>query len=187
MMPFAAMRLRSTTPFSYSTWNPADMGPGVTLSSANRVANCGSTDSVRGTRFWAAGKRYFEVTVQGGNILWGVGTANSLAPLLQYPGQNSDSWAYFYNGEKANSNSFTAYGAAYTTNDVIGVGFDHATGSLEFFKNGVSQGVIATSGFAGSNLFPFMGSAGAAVCSGYLNVGQDPFYAGLPAGYTAWT
>ncbi len=187
MTPFQAMRLRQTVaPIVYSTWSPTDKGAGVTLSGGNLVATCGSTDSVRGTRSHASGKRYFEVTVSGG-AFWGIGVALSTANLTQYPGFASDSWGYFYNGQKAVSSTFTSYGAAMTSGDVIGVGYDHATGNLEFFKNGVSQGLIATSGFAGNNVFPVMGSASASSCVGTINVGATAFAFGLPSGYTAWT
>lgn len=187
MMPIAAMRLRNPTAFAYSTWNPLDKGAGVTLSGGNLIASAGSTDSVRGTRFWVAGKHYFEVTVSGSNALWGIGVGTALAGLTTYPGFDPNAWAYYYNGQKASNNAFTAYGAAYTFGDVIGVGFDQTTGNVEFFKNGVSQGLIAAPVITGSYVFPIFGSAGAAVCVGTINVGATPFAFGLPSGYLAWT
>ena len=35
----------------------------------------------------------------------------------------------------------SAYGATYTYGDVVGVAFDSDNNTLEFFKNGISQGV----------------------------------------------
>ena len=61
---------------------------------------------------------------------------------------------YAYNGNKSLSGALTAYGAAYTSGDVIGVSFDAGAGTIEFFKNGVSQGV-AFSASAGS-YFPWV-------------------------------
>jgi len=54
--------------------------------------------------------------------------------------------AIFYQsrlGEKRIYNVGTAYGSSYATGDIIGVAVDCASGTIEFFKNGVSQGVIA--------------------------------------------
>lgn len=55
-------------------------------------------------------------------------------------------------GYKYNNGSASAYGALYTTGDSIEIVYDSDAGSIEFFKNGVSQGV-AYSGIVGDYYF----------------------------------
>lgn len=95
-----------------------------------------------------------------------------------YPGSQSDTYGYASSGEKYNNATPSAYGAAYTVGDVIGVLLDVDAGSVEFFKNGVSQGV-AFSGLSGPLYF---------CCGGYhngtfqaihfANFGQRPIISG---------
>ena len=44
-------------------------------------------------------------------------------------------------GQKASAGALTAYGATYTSGDVIGVALDLDAGTLTFYKNGATQGV----------------------------------------------
>jgi hypothetical protein len=54
-------------------------------------------------------------------------------------------WAYYSRlGTFFNNGTSETYGATWGQNNIIGVVFDADTGQLEFFKNGVSQGVAAT-------------------------------------------
>lgn len=66
-------------------------------------------------------------------------------------------------GNKFVNGVATAYGATYTTGDVIGCVVDFSTGQVTFYKNGVSQGVAGTISLAASaELMPFIQAAGSA-------------------------
>jgi hypothetical protein len=66
---------------------------------------------------------------------------------------------YTYRGDTGNkrtNSTNSAYGATFTTNDVIGCKFDSDNGTLEFFKNGTSQGTAFT-GIASDTYYPAFG------------------------------
>ncbi len=62
-------------------------------------------------------------------------------------GKETDSIGYRSDGSKGIENTFSSYGASYTTNDIIGVALDLDSGTktITFYKNGVSQGAITIS------------------------------------------
>lgn len=74
---------------------------------------------------------------------------------------SAQSWIYDMNGQKRNNASGVAYGATWTTGDVIGATFNTSTGAITFYKNGVSQGVAYTVVAADfPDLVPFILAAG---------------------------
>lgn len=82
---------------------------------------------------------------------------------------------YYQDGTKyVGTGSWSAYGSSYTSGDVIGI--KAGGGSLEFFKNGVSQGV-AFSGLTGRYMFMFY-NAGSGTSGVYFNFGQRPVASG---------
>jgi hypothetical protein len=102
-----------------------------------------------------SGKFYIE------NVVTGVGSGGAY-----YLGFGA---YYAHNGTIAGCSPTTA-GAVYTTGDVIGVAVDATNGTVEFFKNGVSQGGQRTFG-TGGVLTPVV-SVGGQASSGYVNFGQ---------------
>jgi hypothetical protein len=114
-----------------------------------------SLDSMRGTIGMPTGKWYWEVKViaigVGGNI--GIATNDSALSaggtltgvLQQYSGFKSiNSWS--------NDGSY----GGFTTGDIIGVALDMDSGSIEFYKNGSSQGVAYASLDTSLTFFPFV-------------------------------
>lgn len=85
----------------------------------------------------------WEITCLSGNVR----DAHGVVPVSALP--SSRGWdqtnavAYCGDGTKYVSGSNSAYGAGYTTNDVIGFVVDRAAGTLTCYKNGASQGAIA--------------------------------------------
>ena len=80
-----------------------------------------------------SGKWYWEVTPTGNNgaagyFAGGVSDANYPMSTRTWTGANF--WGYFQNGSKYTNSGSAAYGASYTTNDVIGVAFDATAGSM---------------------------------------------------------
>jgi hypothetical protein len=107
---------------------------------------------------------------------------------------------YLYDNDGLKNSPSTgavSYGATFTTNDVISVAFDLDLGSVEFYKNGVSQGV-AFSGipeeiYAIQIAFPSVANFGADSSFAGLKTRQGntdangigDFYYEPPAGYLA--
>jgi hypothetical protein len=99
----------------------------------------------------ATGKWYaeFKTLVSAGQDV-GVGITGN--PQLasntnQGVGEEANSIGYRSDGNKGIEDTFSSYGASYTTNDIIGVALDLTSGTqtIEFFKNGASQGAITIS------------------------------------------
>jgi hypothetical protein len=134
------------------------------------------------------GKWYWEtvLTARSGTVNVYNGIAQNTFPTTQYAGATTDSYGYSsLNGQKYYNGAGVAYGASYTVNDVLGFAYDSATGSLECFKNGVSQGVFV-SGLTGT-WFPVVSYSVAAASSASqaVNFGQRPFTYSPPTGYLA--
>jgi hypothetical protein len=134
-----------------------------------------------------SGKWYWEATAgaTGAGNHYFVGIASTSFNALTdnvFLGSTTDSWSYYgNNGTKYNNSSSAAYGASYTTNDVIGIAYDAGAGTLAFYKNGVSQGTAFT-GLSGAMV------AGTSAYNGsgmYHNFGQRPFAYTAPSGYKA--
>ena len=171
--------LTSATVANYAVLNPLDSG--MVLSSANLTTTTGSSANtiVRATIGVTSGKWYWEVTQGTANEVL-VGVANSSASLTQFLGQTANGWGYdSFNGAKYNGTS-GAYGATFTTGDVIGIALDMTAGTIVFYKNNTSQGTAFT-GLTGT-LFPAV-SAGAALTSMSINFGQQPFVYTAPTGF----
>ena len=103
-------------------------------------------------------------------------------------GQFADGYGYLADGNKTNNNTATAYGATYTTNDVIGVAFDADAGTITFYKNGVSQGVAFTGIDTTLQYYmTFAGTTGSTTSTyaAIANYGQRAFAYTPPSGYEA--
>ncbi|WP_424963898.1 SPRY domain-containing protein [Metapseudomonas otitidis] len=165
----------------YSTWSPTDRGSSTALSNGNLTVQCWSLNSIRGSAGRSSGKLQFEITVTvpaGATAAQLSGVATSAANLNNFPGSGTGSWAYYgSDGHFYSEGADSAYGSSYGTSDVIGIVVDFTTGTLTFYKNGVSQGV-ASSAMAGKTLFPIYGSGSTSsswLFTGTINVGASPF------------
>jgi len=137
---------------NFATWNPLPQwGSGIvtpTLSEGNLQQSVGGASS------WATqistigvdtGKWYgeFKCSAVGGSNYATLG-------VTSFTGGGSGSaqstfsgvW-YNANGEKWIDGSNTAYGATYTTGDIIGIALDKTNNTVIFYKNGSSQGSIS--------------------------------------------
>jgi len=94
----------------------------------------------------SSGRHSFTVTVDRCHCMsWGVLPAQ-LKPYYSLIGWNkgSEGWAYFSQGKLDHLNSDPPYGGQYSAGDEITCEVHLDTGTLQFFKNGKSQGVAAT-------------------------------------------
>ena len=188
--------LTSATVANYAVLNPnsAYGNTNVTISSANlnlQIGVSGQWRSFSGSTvaMEAGNKYYYEVTLTN-SITLGDAAIGVAASTLQmatgsvYPSFYSTAWTYTSDALKANNNTASAYGATWNTaGDVIGVALDMTTGSLTFYKNGVSQGVAFTLPTTNSYVACF---GGATTIPQYaVNFGQRPFSYTPPTGFVA--
>ena len=134
----------------------------------------------------SSGKFYWEVTLTSGSA-FGIGVASDIFSSADYPGYGTGaangqvSWGYNQNGVKIhNATSTSSYGSSYTVGDTIGVAMNLDTGELEYYKNGVSQGVAFTD--LEGNLTACHADTGSAAGFNY-NFGQKPFKFPPPDGF----
>jgi len=127
----------------------------------------------------ASSKWYCEMTVAavGSTIGLGIYSASAIGTA-----NGTKSRGYLSSGVKYSNGSTSAYGATFTTGDVIGMAVDVDAGTLEFYKNNVSQGV-AFSDIA-SDLW-FVTIQGGISPAANINFGQRPFTYTPPSGYKA--
>lgn len=135
-----------------------------------------------------SGKVYWEIEiVESGSanyVLVGIVDEDGSLGTGIFPGDTGDGYGYLgNNGTKFNNpDRNVSYGSTFTDGDIIGIAYDADDGSIEFFKNGVSQGVAYTGVPAGLTPSIGMYSAGS-----ILNLVSDPAnmtYA-APSGFTA--
>lgn len=126
-------------------WNPLVAGDSETLLVVGNL-----TRNINASRFRArssmpispSGKWYWEVTAKNGMLCTGITTQ-------QFGTGNTGTHWYAYDGTKWTGSAWAAYGAAFSTNDVIGIAVDIDNGALYFAKNGTWQaGGVPTSGAA---------------------------------------
>jgi hypothetical protein len=108
------------------------------------VHYAGSWPGVRATKYMLGdGAWYWEIYIDTLplNIMVGLANAELQLNTGQFAGNTADSYGYYQTGQKYNNNAGAAYGATYTTGDVIGAAFrvSGGVGSLWFRKNGTWQ------------------------------------------------
>ena len=181
--------LTSATVANYCTLNPVWLlsGSAPTITNGNlQVTSTSTGDSTIGGTIGmtGSGKYYAEFTAGTASIYGDVGVINITHPASTAIGNTATSYNYRSNGNKTNNSTQTAYGATYTTNDVIGVALDLDAGTLTFYKNNTSQGTAFT-GISASNTYAF--ACGDELSSGSFiwtaNFGQRPFSYTPPTGF----
>jgi hypothetical protein len=175
--------LTSATNANFATLNPLSQSTGGSAVPSNgnlTLSQATNNIQVTSTIGMSSGKWYYEhgITALGGENSVGIGPF----AVASAAGTTTGQYGYYFNGNKYISGAISAYGASYTTGDIIGVAYDADTGSLTFYKNGVSQGV-ATTGITGT-MFALAAtrSAGGQNTSD-LNFGQRPFSYTPPTGF----
>jgi hypothetical protein len=149
------------------------------------AGNAGTNTSVScaATMAMTSGKYYWEVTI-GGSFNW---SSLGMQTITETAWRGSGTVLYRSDGNKVIGGTATAYGASYTTNDVLGFAYDADAGTLTCYKNNTSQGTIYSSG-AGNSWLPAMhnDNAGAGVTYYHKhNFGQRSFAYTPPSGYKA--
>jgi hypothetical protein len=135
----------------------------------------------------SSGKWYSEFTLtaaSSASAYVGIRLASAVNDPPYSPGETTGSYGYRNDGQKATSGSASAYGASWTTNDVIGVALDLDAGTLTFYKNGSTQGQ-AFSGITGTFLLAVGDGSTAGTHTFVANFGQRPFEYTAPSGFKA--
>jgi len=172
------------SPLNYRTTTPT---PTITDGNLSWIGPSASLSSIGCATFGgASGKFYWEATRVGTNTGFiGVvnGQFNATTSSAFDLGYNSNEYAYISSGNKVNNNSSVAYGASYTSGDVIGFALDLDAGTLTFYKNNTSQGVAYSGLSLGNYWLPAFDSYNGAGFT--LNFGQRPFSYTPPSGFVA--
>jgi hypothetical protein len=161
------------------------------LVSATGIANANLTLTATGVALYktatikvpTSGQWYWEYTAGSVGSVVGqlIGIVSIDSPAVANPVENR---GYATNGVKYTNGSSSAYGAAFTAADIIGVAYDASAGTLTFYKNGVSQGV-AFSGLSAIQWNAYMQYGATGTNTGHLNFGQRPFAYTPPTGFKA--
>lgn len=174
---------------NYCTWNPLMKASQVTLTNGNLDAahgTFGTNTGVFGGIAVSSGKWYWEETItalSSGAPFIGIMKPEAITQTFTTLYANTTSgYAYRSTGDKRTNSSDSAYGASYTTNDVIGVALDMDAGTLVFYKNGVSQGT-AFSSLSGTFVAADANGTSGGTYSSTINFGQRPFAYTPPAGF----
>jgi hypothetical protein len=186
--------MADTPTTNWATLNPNDFfqqtisNGNLVSSNTNNVANAG----VRATMAMPSGKWYWEITcgVFTSASTWMIGVADTYQTISLANYTSAGSYLYYSDtGNKYNASSSSAYGATYTTGDVIGVAYDADNGKIWFAKNNTWQNSgdpAAGTGEAYSGITglksPYVGTGYYQVES-FWNFGQRAFEYTPPTGF----
>jgi len=180
--------LTSTTAANYAVYTPLATvvtGGGTalaTLTNGNLTASSAAAnfyDCFSSFNIPTTGKWYFEwsVTTVGTNHYLGIASRLSWTAASRL---------YQNNGDKIINGTSSAYGATYTSNDVIGCAIDMDVGTLVMYKNNTTQGTLASDLVSAA---PATGWCVVAEMRGTaahsINFGQQPFTYTPPTGFVA--
>jgi hypothetical protein len=175
---------------NYATLNPLALtnivgtfsNGNLQVTRANAYPEALSTINVNGGKFYAEATITSQVAEY---IILGVvqnpsDTASPIAPL-----RHSPCVGYRTDGQKNIDLTYSAYGASFTVNDVIGIAVDVPGNSITFYKSGVSQGAISYT-FSSKDQFFACGGTGTAGLGNdtvVFNFGQRPFSYAAPSNF----
>jgi hypothetical protein len=169
---------------NFATLNPLDKGTGnLTVSDANLKASV-QNYTVFGTTGVSSGKYYWELTMDTSvtYLTVGIGSA-SLSNNVYIYNQSPAVSYYAFDGTKFVNGTNTAYGATFTTGDVIGIALDADNDQITFYKNNTSQGTI-TGLTSGVTWMPVISTGSTTYTESCIaNFGQRPFAYTPPTGY----
>jgi hypothetical protein len=176
--------LTSATAANFCVMNPLAKDSDVTMSNGNLQFDCtsGGLGGAIATFAVSSGKWYWEVVSTAG-----AGSSIGIAklPLSAYDANQTGTYLYLQGGDKRLSPSTdSAYGASWTTNDVIGIALDMDAGTVTFYKNNASQGT-AFSSLSGEFTAWVQDGSGGSASTIIANFGQRPFAYTPPTGFVA--
>jgi len=159
---------------NFCTLNPLDKSGGTLAEGNTKFTHSGSHIAVGSTIGMDSGKWYFECYVVSESSDPAVGIMGSEAEIADQLNSTPSRW-YRASGQKFTDSVSSSYGATWTTGDIIGVEVDIDTGTIEFYKNNVSQGVAFTDLSSAGIWLPTIKVYTASMVA---NFGQDSSFAG---------
>ena len=174
----------------YATLNPLNNITEATFADGNLKVTTKNAASHYGTHTstlsMSSGKHYAEVTVEStqGYPAFGVCDVESAFTDTSWIGGLNPAISYYGNNGKkyVNGASAATYGSSFGAGNTIGIAVDLDNLTVEFFKDGVSQGVIT--GLTDDTEYFFGGSEFDAGSGVFLwNYGQKPFKFAPPDGF----
>jgi len=183
--------LTSNTNANYATLNPLPniSSPAPTYTNGNlsgSVTGSASTYSqIIGTQSVSSGKWYVEITATSANrLVIGFSQPNGLSTTVGGGSSGVNYVAYRSDtGNKYINAALSAYGATFTTNDIIGIALDLDNLQCTFYKNNVSQGLITGLTAGEYTLNARSGDSTAVAATFNANFGQRPFTYTPPTGF----
>ncbi len=171
---------------NYCTLNP--LKNEMTLSNGNLAISGGLDTTTTATMAVpSTGKWYFEfvpTSMPASNA--NIGLASSSFDITNATFTYAEHRVYIQSGNKADGSGSVAYGASWTTSDVIGVAVDMDAGTLVFYKNNTSQGTAFSDLVSsGKTWFPLAANYGSGTFEGNFNFGQRAFSYTAPSGFKA--
>jgi hypothetical protein len=138
---------------------------------------------------FGTGKYYWETTITaiGAGAYLGIMDVQNIsgsATTIDL-GTAAGTYAYLSTGNKSLSGTSSAYGASYTTNDVIAFTYDGSTGVLTAYKNNATQGTMTTLSTSTQYIAGFGCSNTVGTATQNINFGQRPFTYTPPSGFVA--
>ena len=179
---------------NYCTFNAVNKSASALATLANgnldfSGGGAGSFAMVYATIAPTSGKWYWEVTMNASGETY-IGISDpKIYPDDNVPGAGrnvgfgtENGYSYGSNGNKYRNGTGTAYGATYSSGNIIGVAYDVDAGTLVFYKNNTSQGTAFT-GISGGIYAPAVG--GYTSNNVTINFGQRAFAYTAPSGFKA--
>mgnify|MGYP003676409706 CR=1 FL=1 len=166
---------------NYSTYNPLQPAGSNTFTNGNltvTTATSGGHGPISTFAIPKSGKWYWEVKIDttSGNISDNLRIGMEVFDINNLTNPGLGDIRYISNATKNVDGSNSSYGASYgSNNDIIGVAVDSDGNSVEFFKNGSSQGSISYTQNS-NDYFAVTAEASGSVTATYsFNFGSPPF------------
>jgi hypothetical protein len=154
---------------------------GLTVTTPYNSGNAGNTGPGLTTGKWYC---EFTYTSSSNTVALAVGIVQTSKASVDV---FSNGICYYSGAEKFIDGSRSAFGATYTTGDVISIALDLDNDSISFYKNNVLQGSIPVSSSVGPAPWRFAISNGTSTGAQTVNAnfGQRPFLYTPPTGFKA--
>lgn len=168
-------------------WSSVDKGASAVISNNGLTAMVpNNTNNIKATVGRKSGKWYWELTIDNArNIMVGICNEASKITDILY---NTPNAKLYYNATGNKYQGAIAYGERYAAGDVISIALDMDLGTIEFYKNGVSQGVAFSDLKHLGEVFPVIagGATGTEDNIVTANFGAIAFKYSIPQGYLAY-
>ncbi|MFJ5764244.1 SPRY domain-containing protein [Lysinibacillus sp. NPDC093210] len=166
-------------------WNIDDTDSGLTITDDLSISFTGS-NTYRGAKAnigRKSGKWYFEFLIKGvSSYINAIGVATRTQALTGFDNASGFTATRAYGNNASKLSPYTTgYGVTYTTGDTIGVSLDLDNKTIEFSRNGISQGVAFTN-LGDDTWFPYV----VGINTDFkitANFGATPFIYPIPQGY----